>query len=128
MGERAPVLPGNYEFGHVPEQEAGASKEQAPDNRPELGNVQAEAAQVAMPSLPTPVLAAPTDGDSQSSDTSMPLVASDDDLIEKEWVDQAKKIIAETKDDPYKREREISKLQIEYIRRRYGREIGSAGD
>ena len=44
------------------------------------------------------------------------------------WVDKAKKIIAETKDDPYRREREVSKLQIEYIRRRYGREIGDSGD
>lgn len=56
------------------------------------------------------------------------LIANDDDLIEKEWVDKAKKIIAETKDDPYRREVEIGKLQIEYIRKRYGREIGKVED
>ena len=53
---------------------------------------------------------------------------NEDDLIEKEWVDKAKRIIADTRDDPYKREKEISKLQIEYIRKRYGREIGDSGD
>ena len=50
-----------------------------------------------------------------------------DDLIEKEWVDKAKKILVETKDDPYRREREINKLQIEYVRKRYGRTISDAG-
>ena len=57
-----------------------------------------------------------------------PQIADDVDVIEKEWVDKAKKILAQTRDDPFTREREISKLQIEYIRRRYGREIGDSGD
>lgn len=93
--------------------------------------VQAEAAQVAMPSAPTlppALIAQPAITQGSSSDDTATLLASDDDLIEKEWVDKAKKIIAETKDDPYKREYEISKLQIEYIRKRYGREIGQAED
>ncbi|MDN5275343.1 MAG: hypothetical protein JWP06_1244 [Candidatus Saccharibacteria bacterium] len=57
---------------------------------------------------------------------STPLVANDDDLIEKEWVDQAKRIIVQTKDDPYKREQEVSKLQADYLRKRYGRELGAS--
>jgi Txe/YoeB family toxin of Txe-Axe toxin-antitoxin module len=57
-----------------------------------------------------------------------PSVAADDDLIEKEWVDQAKKIIEETKDDPYRREQEVGKLQREYIKKRYGRDIGDIGE
>ena len=81
-----------------------------------------------MPALPAPVLQAPQPMQANASDDDMPIVANDDDLIEKEWVDKAKKILGETRDDPYKREQEISKLQIEYIRRRYGREIGSSGD
>lgn len=58
--------------------------------------------------------------------TPNPLTASDDDLIEKEWVDRAKKIISATKEDPYKREVEITKLQIDYLKKRYGREMGEA--
>lgn len=54
-----------------------------------------------------------------------PSVASDDELIEKEWVDKAKKVIAETKDDPYRREQEVSRLQADYLSKRYGRELGS---
>lgn len=56
----------------------------------------------------------------------LPIAASDDDLIEKEWVDKAKKIIMQTKDDPYRREQEVSRLQADYLRKRYGRELGSS--
>ncbi len=56
----------------------------------------------------------------------MPAVANDDDLIEKEWVEKAKKILAETKDDPYRREQEVNRLQADYLQKRYGRTLGSA--
>jgi len=74
--------------------------------------------------LPVPVPVT-DDANNASSDDSTPAVAADDDLIEKEWVDKAKKVIAETKDDPYQRERAVGKLQVEYLRKRYGKELGS---
>ena len=124
--ERTPVPSGDRT--PVPQIERfSGDNETYRDNKQEIGAAQAEIAQVAMPALPTPVLTAPQQGQSVTSDDS-PIVANDDDLIEKEWVDKAKKILAETRDDPYKREQEISKLQIEYIRRRYGRQIGETGD
>lgn len=58
----------------------------------------------------------------------VPLVAADEDLIEKEWVHKVKRVLAETKDEPYKREQQIKRLQLEYVRKRYGREIGDPGD
>lgn len=109
--------------GH--EVKTGVSQETQPVSQT-LGAAQA-AVQAAVPVLPTPVTSQPITQD-VPDDTSAPIVANDDDLIEKEWVDKAKQIIAATKDDPYRREQEVSKLQIEYIRRRYGREIGDAGD
>lgn len=84
-------------------------------------------AQPSAASLPAPVsLPLPASSD-DSDNNAAPLVAADEDLIEKEWVDKAKKIIAETKDDPHRREAEVSKLQIEYVRKRYGRIIGDDG-
>lgn len=62
-----------------------------------------------------------------ASDTN-PVSASDEDVIEKEWVDKAKKIVAQTKDDPYAQEKEVSKLQADYLKKRYGREIKVSGD
>ena len=57
-----------------------------------------------------------------------PMVAGDDDLIEKEWVDKAKKIIQATRSDPYTQEKEVSKLQADYIKKRYGKDVKLAND
>lgn len=81
-------------------------------------------------SLPTPVPVVDDQAvDDKTTDdntiTDTPLAAGDDDLIEKEWVDKAKKIVAETKSDPYSREEQVNKLQVDYLRKRYGRELGA---
>lgn len=121
-GETLPQAP---ELGGV------QSPESNPERTPGVSVAQASAAvaQAADPVLPVPVVQ-PTTPDPAAllANDNIPSVAGDDDLIEKEWVDKAKKIITDTRDDPYRREREVSKLQIEYIRKRYGREIGDAGD
>lgn len=57
-----------------------------------------------------------------------PTTAADEEVIEKEWVDKAKKIITQTKDDPYKQEKEVSKLQADYLKKRYGKDIKIAED
>lgn len=74
--------------------------------------------------VPEPTTPSGSDSTATTNVSDAPLVANDDDLIEKEWVDKAKKIIVETKDDPYKREQEVGKLQVDYLRKRYGKELG----
>lgn len=81
--------------------------------------------------LPTPVVVAPVqDVTGTQDDTSLvagtPLVAGDEDLIEREWVDKAKKIVNDTKDDPYTREEAVNQLQKDYQQKRYGRGLGEA--
>lgn len=72
------------------------------------------------------------DGDSApqtaQTDSDTPLIADDVDLIEKEWVNKAKKIIAMTADDPYTQENEIEKLQIDYLYKRFGKKIKSSNE
>lgn len=78
-------------------------------------------------SLPTPVPVTDDAADDQVAQADdNPAVAADEDLIEKEWVDKAKKIIEDTKDDPHMREKEVNKLQADYLRKRYGKELGEA--
>lgn len=84
------------------------------------------AAQPVPIALPTPVAPATDDAATKSASDDSPAVAADEDLIEKEWVDKAKKIIADTRDDPYRREREVGRLQADYLRKRYGKELGAA--
>ena len=78
--------------------------------------------------LPTPV-SEPSSVDDNTTSlllSNAPLVAGDDDLIEKEWVDRAKKIVSDTHNDPHRRENEVSKLQIDYIKKRFGRDLSNA--
>jgi len=85
-----------------------------------------------VPVLPPPVVGAvqqppqPATPITSATVSDVPLVAADEDLIEKEWVDKAKKIVEETKDDPYRREQEVGKLQADYLRKRYGKELGAS--
>jgi hypothetical protein len=78
------------------------------------------------PTLPAPQQAVATS--QPTSDDVNPTTAADEDLVEKEWVDKAKKIVSETKDDPYKQGKEISKLQADYLKKRYGKDIKLSGD
>ena len=57
-----------------------------------------------------------------------PLYAKDEELIEKEWVDKAKKIVQETKSNPYQQEDKVSRLQADYIKKRYGKDIKVANN
>lgn len=57
----------------------------------------------------------------------VPASASDDDIIEKEWVSKAKQIIKSTKNDPYMQELEVSKLQADYLKKRYGKDVKVPG-
>lgn len=65
--------------------------------------------QAAVPSTPAP--------------TATPATAEDVDLIEKEWVDRAKAIVAQTRNDPYVQNREMNKMKADYMMKRYHKEI-----
>lgn len=77
---------------------------------------------VPLPSVSDPDFAAATQK-AGAQDDGIPLIADDVDVIEKVWVDKAKEILERTKDDPYVQEEEIEKLQVEYLKQRYGKEI-----
>jgi hypothetical protein len=62
---------------------------------------------------------------------SEPAAASDDtttDQLDKEWIEKAKVIIAQTKADPYLESHEISKAKADYMRIRYNKTIKVAED
>lgn len=77
------------------------------------------------PPMPTidPVQVNPTTSVSDNNDDSNPVSASDEDLIEKEWVEKAKKVISETRDDPHAQDLAVGKLQADYLKKRYGKTV-----
>lgn len=112
----------------LPTVEVGAERDA---ERLEQRSEAAPQAAVVTPILPPPVLPAPppvqiSDDATDQTVSDTPLVANDDDLIEKEWVDKAKKIVVQTKDDPYRREQEVGRLQADYLLKRYGKELGAS--
>lgn len=52
-----------------------------------------------------------------------PVMADDNDLIEKEWVQKAKQIVASTKDDPYTQSKELNKFKADYVKKRYNKNL-----
>jgi len=52
-----------------------------------------------------------------------PLVADDNDLIEKEWVTKAKEIVEKTKHDPHLETKEINLFRADYLKKRYNKEL-----
>lgn len=52
-----------------------------------------------------------------------PLLAADNDVMEKEWVKKAKDVVSQTKHDPYEQEKAVSRLQADYLSKRYGKVV-----
>lgn len=113
---------------HVPSEVLPSSPEKAaagPENREtsqQPAQMQPIAPAPSMPTLPAPTVQPPVVHEEPAAQIG-PTVAADEDVIEKEWVDKAKKLIAQTKDDPYTQEKEVSKLQADYLKKRYGKEV-----
>lgn len=130
--EQGPALPPvSPEYG-----ERVSSPETTVEQRPEIQHEQPAAIEqqgsIAAPAsgtatVPDPATQASTSDDTTSISTD-DLVAEDTNLIEKQWIDKSKAIIRDTKDDPYRREEAVSELQREYLRKRYGKEIGTTDE
>ncbi len=131
--EMTPESPANV--GEFPAQSPEHEEYGQAERRPETGSVERAGEQHhAVTTTPTPItLPTPvpvqSDGDDNDATTvtdDNPTTASDDDLIEKEWVDKAKRIITDTKEDPHLREKQVGQLQADYLKKRYGKELGEA--
>lgn len=127
--EQAPVGPvGPENMAHLPPLEVapigGLERfEQAAEASARVSDATSTAQQTAAPVAPVaPVQLQPQ----QQAATAAPLTAADEDLIEKEWVDKAKEIITETKDDPYTRTARVNELQRNYLQKRYGKVVGAS--
>ena len=69
------------------------------------------------------ILPAVQESSANSPAAAVPATARDIDLMEDEWVKDLKKMIVETKGDPYAREVRFKEMQIDYLKKRYNRII-----
>ena len=52
-----------------------------------------------------------------------PIVADDNDLIEKEWVNKAKEIVERTRQNPYQQSQELNLFKADYMKKRYNKTL-----
>jgi len=122
-----PALPGEY-VPSLPPLESGIEKgAERHEQAAEAGARAADAAIMAVPTV-TPVapVSVPQNDPVPAATSGSPLIAADEDLIEKEWVDRAKEIILHTRDDPHARTQKVNELQRDYLQKRYGRVVGAS--
>lgn len=115
-GEALPDF-GKEGFGHVtPELKVAPM----PGERLSAANsaVSQAVSAVAVPAMPLQQLQPSTDPQSTTA-----VIADDNDVIEKEWVDKAKEIVVRTQGDPHAKSNQLTGLKKEYIQQRYGKTI-----
>lgn len=118
QGIRPGVEVGREQFGQV-------SKELhvAPMPGEKLGqanNAAAQAMTLAQPQAAVAVTLATDGGQAVGGAT---VADGKNELIEKEWIDKAKNIVARTQGDPRAKSTQLTVLKKEYIEKRYGKHI-----
>jgi hypothetical protein len=108
--EQAP-RPAAAEGGQVAPQNSGQ-----PTTKPTLTANDVAAALAAVPMPTAPVASAP------------PTTAADVDLVEPEWVAAAEQAIAQNVANPYAEEEAVERLQVDYLKKRYGHEVKKPED
>ncbi len=87
-----------------------------------------QAAPAATPTSPAVAAPATTASTPPASATPTPAQADDVDVIEKEWVDAAKAMEEKTAGDPHAEEEGFEDLQVDYIHKRFGKDIKKPTD
>lgn len=123
-----------------PGQTQSNQPEQAPKSNPEVAKPAVDAGSAA-PAAPTPAASSQSDStpkltipeppksaptpaaNAPKSATATPAGADDVDVIEKEWVDAAEAVIDKTAGDPHAEEEGFEDLQVDYLKKRYGKDI-----
>ena len=122
----------NFELpAQQPSPETGDQKSEKTVEAPAAPAEQAgkQAPQPVLPAIPdipvadTPVIAVPVKDDSTSGFPAADHSAQDVERIEPIWVDKAKAIISQTREDPYQQKSEMSRVKAEYIQKRFNKQI-----
>lgn len=115
--ERAPVYSGAAE--RDPSLRIEQTKEILPAPAPGPAIQPQGTIPVIQQTIPQPVPQATVSDDRQSTI----LVADDVDVMEKEWVERAKKVVSLTSNDPYLEAKELYKLKNAYMKQRFNKEL-----
>lgn len=104
---------------------------QSPEQAPGVAEQAPRAAIAAMPvssPIPPPTsstqpLAAQNDDVVSTTKSVKAGLIEDSDLIEKEWVDKAKRIVERTREDPHQQSELITEVRADYMKKHYNKTI-----
>ncbi len=74
-------------------------------------------------SIPNPIVPSLRGVVGKSTDDVVSITADDGDLIEKEWVNKAKRIIEANREDPRSQSTELTLVKSDYLKQRYNKTI-----
>lgn len=80
-------------------------------------------AAIPLPTQPQADQTFATNDVANTTPTNAPTVADDGDLIEREWVNKAKKIVESTRDDPHQQSKELTVFKADYMKKRYNKSL-----
>lgn len=102
-----------------------------PNQAPTTASGQDQTSSTSLPQqAPTAGQSPPTNAPRQAPvpPLGMPQIADDTDLIEKEWVDKAKEIVEQTAHDPHLQNQELTKVKVDYLKKRYNKDLKITDD
>jgi hypothetical protein len=112
----------------APAEALAGQPETGPAAAPERAPGRAGAPQMTQPAappmaVPMPPTSAPIGAVANTTTQTITPVAADSDLIEKEWVNKAKQIVENTRDDPYKQSEGLTVVKVDYMKKRYNKTL-----
>jgi hypothetical protein len=82
---------------------------------------------MALPTTQPPIATSSVQRDAKADDTStsspITTVRDDRDKVEKEWVDRVKRVIGQTRHDPYRQSEELTAVKADYMKQHYNKII-----
>lgn len=117
--EQSPVVDTTFEAPRVAETAPLASEADPTRSLPKV----TATPPISLPLSPTVSTATVNNDVTKTTNNVVPLTADDGDLIEKEWVNKAKKIVDSTREDPYTQSKELTVFKADYLRKRYNKTI-----
>lgn len=124
--EKVGLPNGSFEGATQPQVSSVEKKGEKIDSKESIVQSPGQSTGVPIPILPPPatdVSVKPGTTPHPTVQDDSPLAANDDDVMEREWVQKAKKIVLQTRSDPYMQEKQVSRLQADYVKKRYGKEL-----
>ena len=102
---------------------------------PQVPQAAPQSAPAVQPASPLPVIPdvqavqqAAAQAPAAPAGTGNPAIADDVDVIEKEWVDKAEEVIGKTAGNPHAEEEAVEDLQIDYMKKRYNKDVKKSQD